>query len=54
MSRLPYLALGMVTVMIPAAPARADVVLDWNAHAARAIVTVGGQVPPRAWRSTTP
>ena len=29
-------------------PARADVVLDWNAHAARAIVTVGGQVPPRA------
>ena len=28
--------------------ARADVVLDWNAHAARAIVTVGGQVPPRA------
>ncbi|PYQ48217.1 MAG: chemotaxis protein CheB, partial [Acidobacteria bacterium] len=48
MSRLPYLALGMVTVMIPAAPARADVVLDWNAHAARAIVTVGGQVPPRA------
>jgi hypothetical protein len=28
--------------------ARADVVLDWNAHAAEAIVTVGRQVPPRA------
>jgi PAP2 superfamily len=27
---------------------RADVVLDWNAHAAQAIVTVGRQVPPRA------
>jgi len=23
-------------------------VLDWNAYAAKAIVTVGGQVPPRA------
>ncbi len=28
--------------------AGADVVLDWNGHAANAIVTVGGQVPPRA------
>jgi hypothetical protein len=34
--------------MTSATPVRADVVLDWNAHAARAIVTVGGQVPPRA------
>jgi hypothetical protein len=48
MSRLPCLALGMVTAMVSATSARADVVLDWNAHAARAIVTVGGQVPPRA------
>src|SRR5688500_10169568 len=49
MSRLPWMcvALCMVTVMIPPT-VRADVVLDWNAHAARAIVTVGGQVPPRA------
>ena len=50
MSRLSrtYITLCMVTVMIPATIARADVVLDWNAHAARAIVTIGGQVPPRA------
>lgn len=50
MSRLTwtYIALCMVTVVIPATPVRADVVLDWNAHAARAIVTVGGRVPPRA------
>jgi len=38
----------MVPVMISATTVRADAVLDWNAHAARAIVTVGGQVPPRA------
>jgi hypothetical protein len=43
-----FIALCMVTVMSSATPVRADVVLDWNAHAARAIVTVGGQVPPRA------
>jgi hypothetical protein len=50
MSRLPgtRVALAMVTMMISATTVRADVVLDWNAHAARAIVTVGGQVPPRA------
>lgn len=50
MSRLPWthIALSMVAVMIPATSVRADVVLDWNAHAGRAIVTVGGQVPPRA------
>jgi hypothetical protein len=52
MSRMPrayaYVALCMLTVIIPARPVRADVVLDWNAHAARAIVTIGGQVPPRA------
>jgi hypothetical protein len=45
---LTSIALGVLTVMIPATPVCADVVLDWNAHAARAIVTVGGQVPPRA------
>jgi len=44
----PNIGLCMVTVMISATPVRADVVLDWNAHAARAVVTVGGQVPPRA------
>ena len=50
MSRLHWtrVALPMVIVMISATTVRADVVLDWNAHAARAIVTVGGQVPPRA------
>jgi len=41
-------AVAMVTMMTFATAVRADVVLDWNAHAARAIVTVGGQVPPRA------
>lgn len=45
---LTSMALSVLTVMIPATPVCADVVLDWNAHAARAIVTVGGQVPPRA------
>jgi len=40
--------LCMATVMVPATPVCADVVMDWNAHAARAIVNVGGQVPPRA------
>jgi hypothetical protein len=50
MGRLPSIriALCMVTVMISATSVRADVVLDWNSYAARAIVTVGGQVPPRA------
>jgi hypothetical protein len=43
-----YCALCMVIVMMLAPPVRADVVLDWNAHAAKAIVTIGGQVPPRA------
>src|SRR5687768_11715486 len=40
--------LGVAAVMIPAKVALADAVLDWNAHATQAIVTVGGQVPPRA------
>ena len=50
MSRMAWscLALCAAAMIIPAAPARVDSVLDWNAHAARAIVTVGGQVPPRA------
>ena len=46
--RWAQIALCMVPVMISATTVRADAVLDWNAHAARAIVTVGGQVPPRA------
>jgi PAP2 superfamily len=45
---LTVLVVCLATVTIPASPVRADVVMDWNAHAARAIVTVGGQVPPRA------
>jgi hypothetical protein len=50
MSRLQWtvFALSMITVVGAAVPVRGDAVLDWNAHAARAIVTVGGQVPPRA------
>jgi PAP2 superfamily len=50
MTRLPwtYTALCLATVLIPASSVRADAVLDWNGHAARAIVTSGGQVPPRA------
>jgi hypothetical protein len=39
---------GMVAVLISTPAVTADAVLDWNAHAARAIVTIGGQVPPRA------
>ena len=38
----------VAVAMIPVA-AHADAVLDWNAHAANAIVTVGGQNPPRAF-----
>ena len=45
---LTSIAISVLTVMIPATPVCADVVLDWNAHAARAIVTVGRQVPSRA------
>ena len=45
---LTSMALSVLTVMIPATPVCADVVLDWNAHAAEAIVTSAGQVPPRA------
>ena len=50
MGRMPlaFVALCMVTMLIRATPVGADVVLDWNAHAARAIVTIGRQVPPRA------
>jgi hypothetical protein len=45
---LTSVALCTATTIIPATPVPADMVLDWNAHAARAIVTIGGQVPPRA------
>jgi len=38
----------LMTAATTATRAGADVVLDWNAHAAQAIVTVGHQVPPRA------
>jgi PAP2 superfamily len=50
MSRMTWIpiAFSMVTLMITETPVRADVVLDWNAYAAQAIVTVGRQVPPRA------
>ena len=50
MSRLALtvIALCTMTLVIPANIVCADEVLDWNAHAAKAIVTVGGQVPPRA------
>jgi hypothetical protein len=41
-------SLCMLMLIIPAKAARADAVLDWNAHAANAIVTVAHQVPPRA------
>src|SRR5262249_25557158 len=42
------IALSATTVMTAATTVHADVGLDWNAHAAQAIVTIGGQVPPRA------
>ena len=45
---LTVIALCAMTLVIPANTVCADEVLDWNAHAAKAIVTVGGQVPPRA------
>src|SRR5437879_6114925 len=45
---LTVIALCVMTLVIPANTVRADEVLDWNAYAAKAIVTVGGQVPPRA------
>jgi hypothetical protein len=45
---LTAIALCVLMLVIPAKPVCADEVLDWNAHAAKAIVTVGGQVPPRA------
>ena len=48
MSKLTRTCIALGVATIPAAPLRADAVLDWNAHAATAIVTVGGQVPPRA------
>ena len=42
------IALSTAASLTAATSVRADVVLDWNAHAAQAIVTIGGQVPPRA------
>src|SRR6266566_1030726 len=45
---LTVIALCAMALVIPANTVCADEVLDWNAHAAKAIVTVGGQVPPRA------
>jgi hypothetical protein len=43
-----YRALCVAAMTIAAIPVRADVVLDWNAYAASAIIGVSGQVPPRA------
>jgi len=40
---------AVAAVMIPASVAHADTVLDWNVHASQAIVTTGGQSPPRAF-----
>jgi len=50
MSRIGLSIIGLyvMILVIPARIVRADEVLDWNAYAAKAIVTVGGQVPPRA------
>ena len=50
MSRIGLSIIGLyvMTLVIPAKIVCADEVLDWNAHAAKAIVTVGGQAPPRA------
>jgi hypothetical protein len=50
MSRIVWIhvPLCLALITIAAIPVRADVVLDWNAYAASAIVSVGGQVPPRA------
>src|SRR5215831_3635158 len=46
---LPLLiALAFAFVAAPT-PLRADAVLDWNAYAATAIVTVAGQPPPRGF-----
>jgi hypothetical protein len=46
---LPLLiALAFAFVAVPT-PLRADAVLDWNAYAATAIVTVAGQPPPRGF-----
>ena len=38
----------VLAATLAAAPARADVILDWNAHAMQAIAVTGGQTPPRA------
>src|SRR5262249_46001714 len=48
MSRIELTVIAVAIAIVSAPPVRADVVMDWNAHAARAIVTIGGQVPPRA------
>jgi len=50
MSRMswPYVTLCGLIVTMFTPPAQADAVLDWNAHAADAIVAVGRQVPPQA------
>ena len=45
---LTFIAVCALSVMIPTSAVCADAVLDWNAYAAKAIVTVGGQAPPRA------
>jgi hypothetical protein len=42
------IAVCVMAAMLPTNAVCADTVLDWNAFAAKATVTVGGQVPPRA------
>ena len=43
------LACVVAVAAIRPALARADAVLDWNIHASQAIVTIGGQSPPRSF-----
>jgi hypothetical protein len=43
------LACVLAVTAIRPALAGADAVLDWNIHASQAIVTIGGQSPPRAF-----
>jgi hypothetical protein len=43
------LACVLAVAAIQPALARADAVLDWNIHASQAIVTIGGQSPPRSF-----
>lgn len=43
-----FVSLCTLMLIVPATTVRGDAVLDWNAYAVQAIVTVARQVPPRA------